>query len=99
MNKLLVVSIISLIIGILGMPYGYYFLLRTLICLTAVKYLLMQYEKGENGDFLFFILGLAIIYNPIFPMPLGKTIWTIVNIITIATFVYLLNKGDLNEKH
>ena len=98
MNKLLIIGIISLIIGIFGMPYGYYFLLRTLICIIAIKYLLKQYEKDKNNDFIFFILGLAIIYNPIFPLPLGKGIWTIVNLITIGTFVYLLNKGDFNEK-
>lgn len=88
---MLIISIVALLIGLFNMPYGYYFILKVLVFLSCLKNIYLIYENSKILNNIFWILfGVAILYNPIIKIPLGKPIWTIVNIITIIIFVYLL---------
>lgn len=95
MQTLFKINIVALIIGIFNMPYGYYFILKTLVSLSFAKCVFDKHDLHIpfNG-FMYFIIGLIILYNPIFPIPLGKFIWTIVNIVTIIVFIYLIQMED-----
>ena len=80
-------------IGLLPMPYGYYFLSRSVVCICAVFFLSQLYKINERTS-VFIFLGIAILYNPIFPIHLGdKSIWIVVNIITAILF--LINKNKI----
>ena len=74
-------------IGLLPMPYGYYFLSRLVVCVCAVYYAIQFIGKNDNT--LAWIFGFfAILYNPIIPIHLGaKGLWIVVNIITAYVFV------------
>jgi hypothetical protein len=72
-----------------GLPYGYYILLRWIICASSayIAYLAAEQEK----KLLIYIYGaLAIVFNPIFQLYLGKDIWVIVDGVAILLFIISL---------
>jgi len=77
-------------IGLLPMPYGYYYLLRLVVCVCAIYYV-VQIPKSSvypNDTVLVWVFGFfAILYNPIFPIALGvKALWVVINLITASVF-------------
>ena len=91
-NRFWIAPLVVMGIGIFPMPYGYYFLLRLVICVCAVYYTLKFNEKNELVTawvFGFF----ALLYNPIIPIHLGsKELWIIVNLITAVMFIISKDK-------
>lgn len=82
--------LIVFLVGLLPMPYGYYFAMRGVVCIGLFIFLISIKNKGTI--YFIGIVGFLILYNPIFPIQLGsKFIWIIVNIITIG-FLYNLKK-------
>lgn len=73
-------------------PYGYYILLRWICCPCFAFLAIREHEKGMFHWVWIFAVS-AGIYNPIIPTHLGRTIWSVVNIISIILLiVYLLKK-------
>ncbi|MCX7737657.1 MAG: hypothetical protein N2319_13230 [Candidatus Kapabacteria bacterium] len=81
------VAIVMLSIALLKLPYGYYTLMRLVLCFSFCFFIYINYSVYRN--FLFYpIFGLlAIIYNPVFPLHLGREVWTYVNLVTILTII------------
>lgn len=77
--------IVALIVALLDMPYGYYQVLRVVVFCVSVY---LAYESSENGNaaWTWTLVGVAILYNPIFRMHLGAEVWTIINVISIGLF-------------
>lgn len=78
------VSTVAVVVGFFGMPYGYYALLRVVVCLTgAVGFAAAR----KAGDSLWpWVYGVtAVLYNPLFSVHLGgKAIWVAVNVATVV---------------
>jgi hypothetical protein len=74
-------------------PYGYYVLLRWVICGIFAFLALQALEKG-NKEWVW-ILGItAGVYNPFIPLHLGREIWALANLATIGvaiTSIFKLN--------
>ena len=81
-----IAPLVVLGIGLLPMPYGYYFLSRLVVCGCAIYYA-VQFS-GQSHATLVWIFGFfAVLYNPISPIYLNeKYIWVIINLITIYYF-------------
>ena len=80
------VSTLFVLCGLAKMPYGYYMLLRTAVCLTAA-YGFSKALDFESRLWLWVYGSIAVLSNPIFPVRLGnKGIWEIINIVTIVFF-------------
>ena len=78
-------------IGLLPMPYGYYFLSRLVVFVCAI-YFAMQLNDQSDTTWVWIFSFLALLYNPFIPIHLGsKGLWVIVNIITAIIF---LNNKD-----
>ena len=78
--------IVVLVIGIFPLPLGYYTLSRLVVCASALYFALRFYKKNDQRNLWIFGF-IAVLYNPIIPVYLyEKTIWIIVNIITIYLF-------------
>lgn len=80
------VATVAVVIGLADLPYGYYMLLRLVLCgislflLLGANLVLEDWHRWTLG-------GLAVLYNPIFPVRLGeKGIWIVLNIITVVLF-------------
>jgi hypothetical protein len=69
-----------------SMPYGYYMLLRFVLCVVCVYYLLQSSPVLSSGHRVA-LGGLAVLYNPVLPVHLAsKPLWSLVN---LGTVIYL----------
>jgi len=82
-------------------PYGYYILLRVVLCAICAFLAFRALDIGS--DRWVWILGVtAVIYNPIIRIHLTREIWSVVNIATIVvlsiTFGALRKQSEPKEK-
>lgn len=86
----IIISIIMLLLALLPLPIGYYALLRLVVSLTAAFLTWYSYEKKIKG--WVWTMGLiALIFNPLMPLYLGKELWVILDITAAIIFgIYLL---------
>jgi len=67
-------------------PYGYYILLRFVVCGVFIYLAVKAYELKKIG--WVWALGItAAIYNPVLRTHLTREIWSLVNIATIALLI------------
>lgn len=76
----------ALAVALLDMPYGYYVLLRVLVCGVCI-YLAIEETKAGRSGWTWVFGGVAVLYNPIFQIHLDREVWSIVNVATIAMLV------------
>lgn len=72
-------------VALFDLPYGYYRLLRVAIFLAALFHLQVSNERSEYV-WVWVFGAVAVIYNPIATLSLGKPIWIPVNLATILIF-------------
>ncbi|MBK7371607.1 MAG: hypothetical protein IPJ09_09220 [Saprospiraceae bacterium] len=70
---------IAMLICLLPMPYGYYQMVR-LGSAIGFSYLAYNLKSGESNMLLVYI-GLAILFQPIIKISLGRTLWNIVDLV------------------
>ena len=85
-QKLTMLAILLLLIAILfKLPYGYYTILRIVICAYFVYLVYQSYAKNRKLSLLCLLSALiAIIYNPIIKIVFSKEIWTWINVFTLV---------------
>ena len=92
-----IIAIVLLLLGIpTGWPYGYYIFLRWVITLSAV-FIAYQAYKLEKDSWIYIFAGIAILFNPIAPIYLDKSVWVLIDMISsvlFATFGFSKLKGD-----
>jgi len=97
-NTISLVLAITALVSLLPLPYGFYFITRTIftVGLGVISYRL--YERRMQAWLVG--AGFVILYNPLFPVHLGsKGLWAIVNIISIAyAFHFERKTSGLKEK-
>jgi hypothetical protein len=62
------------------MPYGYYELVRTIATFTFIYFGLKAMKSGEEGIMILFF-GLAVLFQPLFKIALGKMLWNVVDVV------------------
>ena len=80
------ISILMLFAGIPKFfPYGYYTLLRFVVCGTGgyIAYFAFEEEKRFIG---FLSILVALLFNPIIPIHLAKDAWVVIDFITTIFF-------------
>lgn len=85
-------KIISLICGVLLLlaipnlfPYGFYTLLRWVICASSI-FIAIKIKENENNKIMYFFWISAILFNPIAPVYFDKSIWILIDLITAIMF-------------
>jgi len=82
------ISVIMLLLAILLMwPYGYYILLRWVVCLTAAFIVFVAYNL-KRKVWMFFIALIALFFNPLVPVHLDKETWVVIDLI-VAVVVFI----------
>jgi uncharacterized protein DUF6804 len=88
----LTIAAVAVAAGLLPLPYGYYMLLRLLLCGLCI-YFLSSVPRVSDGE-KWVLTGLAILYNPVFPIELGsKPLWSIINVGTVIWFWVLRRRA------
>lgn len=87
---ILIILLILTAVADLGVGIGYYTLLRFLVTFGAILWAIQFHEKNQNLFITFFII--AILFNPIIPIYLGRELWRIVDFITGIIFCNSVNE-------
>ena len=89
----IVLSII-LLICTLKLPFYWYVILKIPLTYIFINFALYDENRKvlveeEKTSFWFYLwVCLAILYNPIYQIPLGKTVWIVVDVITVLVLFY-----------
>lgn len=77
-------------------PYGYYNLLRLVVCGTGIY--IAYYLFAEEKKFIGFLSALVVLlFNPIFPVHLDKDAWVLIDFIVAIFFgisIFALRKKE-----
>lgn len=71
---------VLLIICLFNMPYGYYQLVRFIALVAFSYFAYLAYTRDRPSEVYAFI-GLAILFQPLVKISLGRTLWNIVDIV------------------
>jgi len=91
--KLGILTVLMLVVALAPMPYGYYGLLRVIACCFFILKCMRLRQHNTQTPFIA-SLALALIYNPIMYLPLGRGLWIFVNLITIGIITKLLLQNE-----
>ena len=82
---------ILLLFCLLHMPYGFYTFVRFIAAVAFCLFAYIESRSGNRNLMLLFIV-LAILFQPVFRIPLGRTIWNIVDVLVAAFLLYFVVK-------
>jgi len=85
----IVVSILFLLFSFGSWPYGYYTLLRISVTVTGLL-LWHVYSQSLRRNWSYFYLGVAILFNPVVAFPLGREIWSFVDLVVLPPLFFSL---------
>ncbi len=82
----IIISIAMLLLAIPPIwPYGYYTLLRLVVCGSAIY--LTWFAKSINRQGWMWTLGfIALLFNPLIPIRLDKATWSLVDLMVAIIF-------------
>ena len=98
MEPFLYFAAIVALIGLMPMPYVGY----TLVKIGVVAGCLLAITKVSEVKLLdvkanIWLVGIAVLYNPIFPIYLTRGIWIVIDIVTAIILFYLAKKIASND--
>lgn len=76
-------------ICLFDMPYGYFQLVRFLAMIIFLYFGLTAYQDKKEG-LVYVYIGLAILFQPIIKIALGRTIWNLVDVLVAIWLIYLV---------
>lgn len=98
----IIIVAILLFTGVFKLPYGYYTFLRLVVSFAAG---FLTYLNFKNNNKLWMIIfGLTtILFNPVFPIYLNRSIWGVIDIVVGIIFLvsiknatnYSIKNGEL----
>lgn len=89
----IVASIVLALAVFISWPYGYYSFLRLVVIATAIYYAYQLYIAKIQNFWFWALIGVAILFNPIFPVFLySKAIWGVIDLAVIAFLTLLISK-------
>lgn len=80
-----------LLLCLLDMPYGFYTLVRFIATAAFCYFAYKAYDCGDKDRMILFII-LAVLFQPFFKIPLGRTLWNIVDVLVAVVLIYYLIK-------
>ena len=99
MEKLIkIVLAILFFLCLLDMPYGFYQLVR-FFALIGFGILAYQSYQNENQIEAFVYGGLALLFQPLFKIALGREIWNVVDVVVgIGLLLTLMKNGKKSQR-
>jgi hypothetical protein len=85
--------VILLVVAVFRMPYGYYSFLRITICAAAALMAavsLLEQTRFDTAWMTLFVL-IAILFNPILPIRLHRSIWFYLDLTSATLFLVHLS--------
>jgi hypothetical protein len=79
------------------MPYGFYSLIRFVAMIAFAIYAYVYYEK-KNNKLAIALLSLAILFQPLLPIYLGRMLWNIIDVGVAIFLIVLYVKENYKKK-
>lgn len=83
-----------------GLPYGYFTLLRFIVCAITAYLAYLAYEEN-NESFWVWIFGfIAVLFNPIFLIHLNREVWFPIDLITgifLLVTIFIFKSKEKSE--
>ena len=96
LKSLYTLNIIFLSLSFFELPYSYYQFLRWFVCLSA---LYSTKKNSEKTGVSFISLIIAILFNPLEPFYIKKSIWLFIDVLVIIFYICnLINFNSLKNK-
>lgn len=94
-----VLGIITFLVLLLPWPYGFYVFGKWVITPIALYYAHVV-NKHPDGQGLYAVLfiGIAILFNPFYYVPLGREVWQILNVASAAYLSWFTFSKKHNEQ-
>jgi hypothetical protein len=93
-----------LLVALLPLPYGFYTLLRLVVSGCAAALAVIAFRRVDSTALLYG--AIAILFNPIIPVHLDRSTWTVLDVMAAAWFlkhlhwmVYPISFQDLGSNH
>ena len=87
-SSLWLTPVALLILAFLPWPYGFYNLLRLIVCVVSAW---LAYEQWKHDDavsgWVVALSTVALLYNPLLPIHLTREIWMVLNLVTVGLFL------------
>lgn len=93
-----VAPLVFLILALGDWPYGYFMLLRLVVCSAAtwLAYSLLHGPSFRGLGWAF--VGLALLYNPVFKVGFERDTWTVLNLFSAIPFALIGWKGTQRSR-
>ena len=96
MKHLKLILALLFLLCLAPMPYGFYSLIRFVAMIAFAIYAYVYYEKKNNKLAIGF-LSLAILFQPLLPIYLGRMLWNIIDVVVAIFLVVLYFKENSNK--
>jgi hypothetical protein len=99
MDKIIKIGLAVLfLLCLTDMPYGFFQLVRFL-SLIGFTILAFEANQKENHSEVIIYIVLAILFQPLFKISLGRTLWNIIDVIVaIGLLLTIFSETDNNKK-
>jgi len=98
-NAIKVILAILFFICLLDMPYGYFQLVRFLALVGFSLLAYQAYETGNKAEGIIYT-GLAVLFQPLVKIALGREVWNIVDVVVgIGLICSVFIKGSQQKAH
>jgi hypothetical protein len=88
---------VLLILCLFHMPYGYYQLFRFAAVVGFGILAYYEYER-KNIPLVIVFVGLALLFQPLVKVPLGRHVWIIVDVVVAAGLILITVMQNQKEK-
>ena len=79
-NLIKIVLSVLFLLCLIDMPYGFYQLIRFIALIGFGVLAYQSYQKEKQTEFVIYLI-LAVLFQPIFKIYLGRTIWNIIDVV------------------
>lgn len=95
----IIVSALSFIALVDGLPYGYFTFLRFAVCAVSIHLAYKVYEDNRESFWVWCFSAIAVLFNPIIVIHLKREQWEPINLIVGLVFLLsiFLVKGKNRE--
>ena len=84
-----------------GLPYGYFTLMRFVVCAVAIYLAYNKYKENKESLWIWAFGFVAILFNPIIPIVLKRDVWEKIDLATgiffIASILGAVFKGKIKN--
>jgi hypothetical protein len=85
------IIIVALCVALLPLSTPIYTAIRIVITVASIAHIIRQKDKGDVKLLPYY--ALAILYNPLVPIWLDRSVWVVIDLLAVVTIGYLKYNG------